>query len=205
MDLKKIKSIIDMIKNSNITEFEFSGGDNQEKIRIICANDNTKPSQIDKNHEKTNNCYDQQYDLFSESNKVSSNIANSGELDNIKDNNLYTVDNNPYNATSFTQSAQNTSYQLNNEKISSQQQNEHNIRQITSQLVGTFYASPTPNQAPFVNIDDEISVGQTLCIIEAMKLMNQVDAEFAGKIIKIYAKNGDPIEYGQPLFDVLLV
>ena len=75
--------------------------------------------------------------------------------------------------------------------------NEH---VITAPMVGTFYASPSPAAKAFVEIGDEIKVGQVLCIIEAMKMMNQIEADKAGKIASIMARNGDPVEFGQPLF-----
>lgn len=71
---------------------------------------------------------------------------------------------------------------------------------ITAPMVGTFYASPTPGAKPFVEIGDEIAVGQVLCIIEAMKMMNQIEADKAGRITSIMAQSGDPVEFGQPLF-----
>jgi acetyl-CoA carboxylase biotin carboxyl carrier protein len=75
--------------------------------------------------------------------------------------------------------------------------NEH---VVTAPMVGTFYASPSPGAPSFVEIGDEIEVGQVLCIIEAMKMMNQIEADKAGRIASIMAKNGDPVEFGQPLF-----
>ncbi|MHB1871708.1 MAG: acetyl-CoA carboxylase biotin carboxyl carrier protein [Steroidobacteraceae bacterium] len=75
--------------------------------------------------------------------------------------------------------------------------NEH---VITAPMVGTFYAAQTPGAKPFVDIGDEIKVGQVLCIIEAMKMMNQIEADRAGRVTSIMARNGDPVEYGQPLF-----
>ena len=77
--------------------------------------------------------------------------------------------------------------------------NEH---VITAPMVGTFYAAQTPGAKPFVDIGDEIKVGQVLCIIEAMKMMNQIEADRAGRITSIMARNGDPVEFGQPLFVV---
>src|ERR1700751_3507610 len=71
---------------------------------------------------------------------------------------------------------------------------------ITAPMVGTFYAAPTPGAKPFVEIGDEIKVGQVLCIIEAMKMMNQIEADKAGRIASFMARNGDPVEFGQPLF-----
>jgi len=71
---------------------------------------------------------------------------------------------------------------------------------ITAPMVGTFYAAPSPGAKPFVEIGDEIKVGQVLCVIEAMKMMNQIEADKAGRITSIMARNGDPVEFGQPLF-----
>jgi len=73
---------------------------------------------------------------------------------------------------------------------------------ITAPMVGTFYASPSPGAKPFVEIGDEIKVGQILCIIEAMKMMNQIEADRAGRVASVMARNGDPVEFGQPLFVV---
>ena len=73
---------------------------------------------------------------------------------------------------------------------------------ITAPMVGTFYASPSPGAKPFVEIGDEIKVGQVLCIIEAMKMMNQIEADKAGRLASVMARNGDPVEFGQPLFVV---
>ena len=77
--------------------------------------------------------------------------------------------------------------------------NEH---VITAPMVGTFYGAPSPGAKPFVEIGDEIKVGQVLCIIEAMKMMNQIEADKAGRVTSIMARNGDPVEFGQPLFVV---
>lgn len=71
---------------------------------------------------------------------------------------------------------------------------------ITSPMVGTFYQSPSPTAAVFVKVGDKVSVGQTVCIIEAMKLMNDLPSEVSGKIVKICAENGTTVEYGQTLF-----
>ena len=71
---------------------------------------------------------------------------------------------------------------------------------MKSPIVGTFYASPAPNAPPFVEVGDQVQVGQVLCIIEAMKLMNELEAEVAGEVVRIYVENGQPVEYGQSLF-----
>lgn len=75
-----------------------------------------------------------------------------------------------------------------------------NYLQITSPMVGTFYRAPSPGAANYVEIGDRVSVGQTVCIIEAMKLMNDMPTEVAGRIVKILVDNGTTVEYGQPLF-----
>jgi acetyl-CoA carboxylase biotin carboxyl carrier protein len=71
---------------------------------------------------------------------------------------------------------------------------------VTAPMVGTFYASPAPGAKPFVEIGSEVKVGQTLCIIEAMKMMNQIESDKAGRVTSILVKSGDPVEFGQPLF-----
>ena len=73
---------------------------------------------------------------------------------------------------------------------------------IKSPIVGTFYAAPAPNAPPFVKVGDVVQVGQVLCIIEAMKLMNEIEAEIAGEIARTYIENGQPVEYGQSLFAI---
>lgn len=70
---------------------------------------------------------------------------------------------------------------------------------ITSPMVGTFYRAPGPEESPFVEVGDSIRKGQTVCIIEAMKLMNEIEAEISGQVMEIVVANGEPVEYGQTL------
>jgi acetyl-CoA carboxylase biotin carboxyl carrier protein len=74
---------------------------------------------------------------------------------------------------------------------------DHNV---TAPMVGTFYSAATPGAKPFVDIGSEVNVGDTLCIIEAMKMMNQIESDKAGRVTAVLVKNGDPVEFGQPLF-----
>jgi acetyl-CoA carboxylase biotin carboxyl carrier protein len=74
-----------------------------------------------------------------------------------------------------------------------------NQRIVASPMVGTFYRASSPDTAPFVEENDSVRNGQTLCIIEAMKMMNEIEAEVAGRIVKILCENAQPVEYGQPL------
>ena len=76
------------------------------------------------------------------------------------------------------------------------------LHEVKSPIVGSFYESSAPGSAPFVKVGDKVEVGQTLCIVEAMKLMNEIESDVAGEVVRIIAKNGQPVEYGQPLFAV---
>jgi len=74
------------------------------------------------------------------------------------------------------------------------------LHTIKSPIVGTFYAAPNPEAPPFVKLGDMVDAGQTVCIIEAMKLMNEIEAEISGEVVRILVENGQPVEYGEPLF-----
>ena len=79
---------------------------------------------------------------------------------------------------------------------------EEGLHMVLSPIVGTYYESPSPGSPPFVKVGDTIEAGQVLCIVEAMKLMNEIEADVAGEVVKMLVKNGQPIEYGQELFAV---
>ena len=73
---------------------------------------------------------------------------------------------------------------------------------ITSPIVGTFYASPSPDKPSFVKVGDNVNAGDVVCIIESMKLMNEINSDFTGRVAEIYAKNGEPVEFGQKLMRI---
>ena len=73
---------------------------------------------------------------------------------------------------------------------------------VKSPIVGTFYDAPSPDAQPFVQVGDTVAVGKVLCIVEAMKLMNEIESDAAGKVVHVFVKPGQPVEYGQPLFAV---
>jgi acetyl-CoA carboxylase biotin carboxyl carrier protein len=73
---------------------------------------------------------------------------------------------------------------------------------VKSPIVGTFYGSPSPGVEPFVKIGGYVEAGQTLCIVEAMKLMNEIESDSSGEVLRIFVENGQPVEYGQPLFGI---
>ena len=79
---------------------------------------------------------------------------------------------------------------------------DQDLHIISSPIVGTFYRSPSPTADPFVKIGSSVAPESVVCIIEAMKLMNEIQAEASGEVVKIYVENGQPVEYGQPLFGI---
>ena len=91
--------------------------------------------------------------------------------------------------------------QTDSSEIESEQAAE-NLNHITSPMVGTFYRKPAPDKEPFIEVGQTVKKGDTVCIIEAMKMMNQVKSEFDGKVIAINIEDGDPVEFGQELISI---
>lgn len=87
-----------------------------------------------------------------------------------------------------------------NEVVKEETSKKGNI--VKSPMVGTFYIKPSPTSQPYVEVGKDVKVGDTLCIIEAMKLMNEIESEYAGKVAEILVKDGDVVEYGTPLFRI---
>ncbi len=85
-------------------------------------------------------------------------------------------------------------------KVESTEDTERNLLEIKSPMVGTFYRAPSPGAEPFVETDSHVEAGQTVCIVEAMKLMNEIQSEVSGRIARILIENAQPVEYGQTLF-----
>ncbi len=79
---------------------------------------------------------------------------------------------------------------------------EEKLHEVKSPIVGTFYESPAPGAPPFVQVGDQVEVGQVLCIVEAMKLMNEIESDVAGEVVRRITNSGQPVEYGQPLFAI---
>ena len=76
------------------------------------------------------------------------------------------------------------------------------VHMIKSPIVGTFYSAPSPGAEPFAKVGDHVEVGQELCIIEAMKLMNEIESDASGEVVRIFVESGQPVEYGEPLFAI---
>lgn len=79
---------------------------------------------------------------------------------------------------------------------------EPGVHYITSPIVGTFYRAPSPNASSYVQVGDFVKPGQTLCVVEAMKLMNEIECDTAGEVVKVLVENGQPVEYGERLFAI---
>tara|TARA_B100000963_G_C22577097_1_gene648970 strand:+ start:622 stop:1062 length:441 start_codon:yes stop_codon:yes gene_type:complete len=142
MDIRKIKTLIEMLEASNLNEIEVSQG--EESVRIS---------------------------------------KSSGEIKVLQDSNI---------------GINNESQSIN--KIDNNQiENEIKGNQVTSPIVGTFYRKPSPDKEPFVKIGDIVNKGDVLCIIEAMKMMNEIKSEFDGKILSIEVEDGQPVEFGQTI------
>lgn len=86
--------------------------------------------------------------------------------------------------------------------ISTEVSADEDLHKITSPIVGTFYRSPAPDKEPYVKEGSNVSPDTIVCIVEAMKLMNEIESEVAGEVVKIYVESGQPVEYGQPLFGI---
>jgi acetyl-CoA carboxylase biotin carboxyl carrier protein len=99
-------------------------------------------------------------------------------------------------------SAQMSSGETKTDTTEATQSVEEDLHKITSPIVGTFYRSPSPDKEPYVKEGSQVSPETTVCIVEAMKLMNEIQAETSGEVVKIYVENGQPVEYGQPLFGI---
>jgi acetyl-CoA carboxylase biotin carboxyl carrier protein len=85
-------------------------------------------------------------------------------------------------------------------KDSPKEEKGEKLHEVKSPIVGTFYRAPAPDADPYIQIGDTVSVGSVLCIVEAMKLMNEIESDVSGKVVKVLVENGKPVEYNQPLF-----
>ena len=142
MDIRKIKTLIEMLEASNLNEIEVSQG--EESVRIS---------------------------------------KSSGEIKVLQDSNI-DINNEPQSIN-----------KIDNNQI----ENEIKGNQVTSPIVGTFYRKPSPDKEPFVKVGDIVNKGDVLCIIEAMKMMNEIKSEFDGKISSIEVDDGQPVEFGQTI------
>ena len=148
MDIRKVKKLIELLEESELTEIEISEG--EESIRLSRSNSGTKVYSVPAQAMPP---------------EPLSSVAEPSQNDLVGSENLPA------------------------DKIP-----------VVSPMVGTYYASPNPDTPPYVELGAEVSVGDTLCVIEAMKIFNPVDTESAGIVCKIFKQSGDPVEFGEPLF-----
>lgn len=118
-------------------------------------------------------------------------VKSNGNISNISSAQSIAV---PQTSTSVAPEEENQSENVNLES------EEGNF--ITSPMVGTFYASASPGAKPFINVGDLVAEGDVVCIVEAMKMMNEIKSEFSGKVVSIKVENSEPVEYGQALFEI---
>ena len=154
MDLRKLKTLIDLVEASDISELELTEG--EEKVKIS-RQSNIQPALTPVN-------YVQQ--------QVEAPVSQQpqAQSDSLEDN------------------------------VTTSPTENKNI--ITSPMVGTFYRAASPDSAPFMDIGSTVKKGETLCIIEAMKILNEIESDKEGTISKILIENGQPVEFGQPLFEI---
>ena len=118
-------------------------------------------------------------------------VKSNGNISNISSTQSIAV---PQMSATVTPQEENQSEEVNLES------EEGNF--ITSPMVGTFYASASPGAKPFINVGDLVAEGDVVCIVEAMKMMNEIKSEFSGKVVSIKVENSEPVEYGQALFEI---
>ena len=118
-------------------------------------------------------------------------VKSNGNIGNISSAQSIAV---PQTSTTVAPEEENQSEEVNRES------EEGNF--ITSPMVGTFYASASPGTKPFINVGDLVAEGDVVCIVEAMKMMNEIKSEFSGKVVSIKVENSEPVEYGQALFEI---
>ena len=118
-------------------------------------------------------------------------VKSNGNISNIASSQSIAV---PQTSTAVAPEGENQSEEVNLES------EEGNF--ITSPMVGTFYASASPGAKPFISVGDLVAEGDVVCIVEAMKMMNEIKSEFSGKVVSIKVENSEPVEYGQALFEI---
>ena len=151
MDLRKVKSLIDLVSESDISELEISEG--PDKVKIVKSSKAIKETHIGKSED---------YHVMDRQTDGNKKDVMPGEDEHAKD----------------------------------------GSSTILSPMVGTFYRAAAPGEEPFVEVGNNVKVGQTICILEAMKLMNEIESEFNAEIVEILVENGTPVEFGQVLMRV---
>ena len=168
----KIKKLIDLIKNTEIEEIEVSSFWGAQKIRLSKSKDDQNIASPSNIDKKNQN-----------ESIATENLNKATNTDDIKDtvSDVKKVDDS-------------------NISIDDNYDDQSKFKIITAPLVGTFYSSPKPEDPSFINVGDKVEAGMVVCIIEAMKIFNDIESELNGELVHTYLENGTPVEYGQDLF-----
>ena len=169
---KKIEKLIDLIENTEIEEIEVSSFWGAQKIRLSKSKSNQSTG-------LSNPINEQQSNLRTSA--INSQPTVNEESAEIQDLTIQSKENN--------ENPDEENYE-----------DETKFKIITAPLVGTFYSSPKPDEPGFISIGDNVKIGKIVCIIEAMKIFNEIESEDEGELVHIYVENGTPVEYGQELF-----
>jgi acetyl-CoA carboxylase biotin carboxyl carrier protein len=175
MNLKEIKDLIELVSERGLAEFEIER--QGFRLRISCFKEVSAPVVLPASTPLI----------------VSSSIPAPSELSTgARDRKLLKADAAAASGSTSTEQAGETAAAAATESL-------HTIK---SPIVGTFYRASSPQSEPFVKIGDHVNSDTVVCIIEAMKLMNEIQAEVSGQVVKVFVENGQPVEYGQPLFGI---
>ena len=177
---KKIQKIIDVINNSSIEEIEVSSFWGAQKIRLSKSKTKRQNPVIIKESPPNNDISvsDNKADLSEEKTTLDSNLQD-------KEENLDSLD-----------------IPVISESDNTEQILDENLEYQKAPLVGTFYLSSKPGEPPFVSIGDKVSKGQTLCIIEAMKIFNEIESDFDGEVVEVLVDDESPVEFNQEIFSI---
>ncbi len=187
MEYEKIKKLMDDMGDSKLTSIDIDFPDGtkismKKEKQVVVEKGNLGEVYYNVETTDSNNLKNEGFD--------SSNLQDEGHYsDSLKTANA--------NYNSNMKNASSSNVECENELT---EEDDGNI--VKSPMVGTFYIKPSPDAKPYVELGDEVNKGDTLCIIEAMKLMNDIQSEYTGKITKIYVQDGEPVEYGTKLFKI---
>jgi acetyl-CoA carboxylase biotin carboxyl carrier protein len=171
-DTQELKELIEFLKENNIGDFELERGDLKVRIK------------------------------FAQQASSSPDLAQIAQMVRLLSTQQPTAPAVPSEAQTATQGLSSAVPAAASAVPQSDAGEDASLHMVKSPIVGTFYESPSPGSPPFVKIGDHVENGQILCIIEAMKLMNEIECDVAGEIVKRFAQSGQPVEYGQQLFAV---
>ena len=135
--------------------------------------------------------------------RIKKSESHSNQINTKLQNELIHVEPSKINNINNSETEEKASPKINDQQITNKSESEENYKLIKAPLVGTYYMSPKPGDPPFIKVGDIVKEGQIICIIEAMKIFNEIESEFTGKIDKIFVDDGTPVEFDQELISIL--